>query len=40
MGKKFFFEANGERGNLLKICVSWIVLGKKRNGGKSFLGFL
>ena len=33
-GKKAFFEANGESGNLLKICVFWIVLGKKRIGGK------
>ena len=32
--QKAFFEANGESGNLLKICVFWIVLGKKRIGGK------
>ena len=29
-----FLEANGESENLLKICVFWIVLGKKRIGGK------
>ena len=38
--KKAFFEANGESGNLLKICVFWIVLGKKKNWWKNrFLVF-
>ena len=37
--KKPFFEANGESGNLLKICVFWIVLGKKNWWKNRFLVF-
>ena len=37
--KKTFFEANGESGNLLKICVFWIVLGKKNWWKNRFLVF-
>ena len=38
-GKKPFFEANGESGNLLKICVFWMVLGKKNWWKNRFLVF-